>query len=1040
MDRWFCALGLLLLSCFATKAQDDNIQFGHLNLDQGLSQGTVYSILQDRTGFMWFATQDGLNKYDGYTFTTYRVDQEDSTSLSDNYTQDLYEDHDGHIWVATLSGGLNRFDRKSETFTVLRHRTDTDQSLSSDKVTTVTQDGDLNLWVGTADGLNRLLPNGNKFKRYIHSNLHSGSLSNNVVTAIFNDSKNRLWVGTENGLNRYLPNSDGFQHYPVPSNFISAINEDNQGNLLVGTKSGLYRLEYTLGSAMFASIDFPIIRTNEVSTLLVDPEGNIWIAYAGEGMVRWSVESDRFFHVKYDPAQPRSLSNDLVNDLYYDKFRNLWAGTLNGINKTNVSDLKFDLYQNIPGILGHTSNSIFGIHKDPTGGIWTATREGVFYLDRSGNSIQKFDNSHHGILALTNRAFRSLYQDEAGIVWLGSEHGVLEALDPLHKTVEAYVLNPNIDDNTIYTIFEDAPEHLWLGTTSGLYGINKQSGSVDYYNLERVIGKNLSSNEIRAITADSKSNLWIGTLGAGLFYFNLENKTLTQYEHDPQDPFSLSGNIAPSLYIDERDTLWVGTTSGLNKFHMGESKFYRYNEADGLPNDVVYGILNQGGHLWLSTNQGISRFNPSDGSFRNFNVSDGLQGSEFNSGAYHRGADGELFFGGINGYNGFYPSSIKDNQLLPEVVLTGFKVFNEDRSLSQSLESTDTITLSYHDSFFSFEFTGLHLVAPEKNQYAYLMEGFDRDWVHTDRRFASYTNLDPGTYTFKVKASNNDGIWNENGLAVVVNITPPFWKTWWFYFVGLILAGVIIYGLYRFRIAQVRKEEKLKTEFNKKLAEVEMTALRAQMNPHFLFNCLNSINRYIVKSDPETASGYLTKFSRLIRLILQNSKSPAVPLESELEALQLYIEMEEMRFDNQFDYKIQVGKNIEPQYVVVPPMILQPYVENAIWHGLMHKEAKGSLLIDLSLEEKWLRCVIEDNGIGRKKAQKLKSKSATRKKSMGMKITSDRLSLVNHLYNQKTKVDVIDLEDANKKPSGTRVIVHIPLIEEAWPVKDLSPN
>ena len=421
-------------------------------------------------------------------------------------------------------------------------------------------------------------------------------------------------------------------------------------------------------------------------------------------------------------------------------------------------------------------------------------------------------------------------------------------------------------------------------------------------------------------------------------------------------------------------------------------------------------------------------------------VSDGLQGSEFNAGAYHRSTDGELFFGGIDGYNAFYPSSIKDNQQTPSVVLTGFNVFNKARSLGQSLETTDTITLSHRDSFFSFEFAGLHLVAPEKNQYAYMMEGFDREWIHDERRFASYTNLDPGTYTFKVKASNNDGIWNENGLAVVVNITPPFWKTWWFYLIGLVIAAVIIYGFYRFRIAQVRKEEKLKTEFNKKLAEVEMTALRAQMNPHFLFNCLNSINRYIVKSDPETASGYLTKFSRLIRLILQNSKSATVPLESELEALKLYIEMEEMRFDNQFDYKIQVGKNIEPQYVAVPPMILQPYVENAIWHGLMHKEDKGSLLIDLSLEEKWLRCVIEDNGIGRQKAQDLKSKSATRKKSMGMKITSDRLSLVNHLYNQKTKVDVIDLEDTNKKPTGTRVIVNIPLMEEAWPVNDLNLN
>ena len=1032
MNRWSFILGILLILGNSARGQDNNIQFDRLNLEQGLSQGTVYSILQDRTGFMWFGTQDGLNKFDGYTFTTYRVNQGDPTSLSDNYTQELYEDQKGNIWVGTLSGGLNRFDRDSETFAVFRHQAENDHSISSDKVVAILEDHNGNLWAGTPDGLNKLLSDNHSFKRYSHSPRDASGLSHSSIQTLFVDSQNNLWVGTENGLNLYLPEKDTFRRYMLSeeqssANFVTVIREDYQGNLLVGTQEGLFTLSNVEGNSKFDLISFPQIEENLVSALLVDPDGTHWIGYDREGMIRWNEAQDQIFHIKYDPARPKSLSNNLVYDFYFDKFSNLWAGTLNGINKTNISHFKFDLYQNVQGILGHTSNSIFGIQKDPSGAIWTATRQGLFYLNRADNTLEHFDNTKASRPTLKNRAFRSLYQDDSGIVWLGSEEGDLEALDPVNRRLAIYLLNPEVSNNTIYKIYEHRPGTLWLGTHSGLYRFDKQSGSITYYDLEKILGKTINSNEIRAIIADSKSNLWLGTLGAGLFYFDLESETLTQFEHDPKDPFSISGNIAPSLFIDAQDTLWVGTASGLNKFHLTESKFYRFNESDGLPNDVVYGILSEGDQLWLSTNQGISRFNKKTRSFRNYHVSDGLQGSEFNAGAYHQGSDGELLFGGIDGYNGFYPASIKDNQLIPTVVLTGFKVFNEDRPLSKSLEATETITLSYRDSFFSFEFAGLHLVAPEKNQYTYMMEGFDREWIKSDRRYASYTNLDPGSYTFRVKASNNDGIWNDEGLALKVNITPPFWQTLWFYISALLLVSVIIYAFYRFRIAQVRKEEKLKTEFNKKLAEVEMTALRAQMNPHFLFNCLNSINRYIVKSDPETASGYLTKFSRLIRLILQNSKSSTVPLESELDALKLYIEMEEMRFDNQFAYKIQVDKNIESHLMAVPPMILQPYVENAIWHGLMHKPGKGMVELDISFSNGVLHFVIEDDGIGRDKSREYNSRNRTRKKSMGMRITEDRINMINKLYNSNTSVKIVDLKNPAGEAAGTKVELDIPI-------------
>jgi LytS/YehU family sensor histidine kinase len=328
---------------------------------------------------------------------------------------------------------------------------------------------------------------------------------------------------------------------------------------------------------------------------------------------------------------------------------------------------------------------------------------------------------------------------------------------------------------------------------------------------------------------------------------------------------------------------------------------------------------------------------------------------------------------------------------------------------------------------------------PEKNQHAYKLVGVDKEWVHSGtRRYASYPGLSPGRYMFRVKGANNDGIWNEQGASLYFIIHPPFYLTWWFKTLGALITFGLLYSGFRYRVGQIRKEEAQKTEFhrieeeqktqfNKKLSQMEMQALQAQMNPHFIFNSLNSINCFILENETEAASDYLSKFSRLIRLILPNSNSSTVSLKNELEALGLYLAMEALRFEGKFTFTIQVDPLVDQDYLQIAPLLIQPYVENAIWHGLMHKAGAGRIHIHLQMDKEVLVCMIEDDGIGRSKAAQLKSKSATRSKSMGMQITSHRLELINYLYGKKSTVEIVDLVDMAGIPGGTRVVLRIPV-------------
>jgi hypothetical protein len=562
---------------------------------------------------------------------------------------------------------------------------------------------------------------------------------------------------------------------------------------------------------------------------------------------------------------------------------------------------------------------------------------------------------------------------------------------------------------------------MWAGSMRGISRINSKTFEIKSYRFIDTSSRTYLADRIYSMLEDEEGTLWLASYG-GLIQFDKKTERYIFHKHIDGDRNSISINRLFCLHLDKRGALWIGTMGGgLNKFDRKTSKFVYYTIENGLPNNIIYSILEDTRqNLWISTNYGITEFNPVEESFINYDVQDGLLSNEFNTGAgFINPLSQEMFFGGMNGFISFFPSEIQQNQKPPPIVFTGFKIQN--KLLERELNDHEKIYLKHDENFFSIEFASLDLTNPSKNRYRYILEGVDRNWKETDatRRLAEYTDIKPGTYTFRVVASNNDGIWNKEGIRLHIIIRPPWWSTWWFRISALLLITTMLWSIVYRRVQFIRKRH----EAEKKAIELERQALRLQMNPHFIFNSLNSIQSFIVNQAPEKATAYLAKFSRLMRLILYSSREKMVPLLDEIEALEIYLELEQLRFDNKFSYEITCDKEIDQDFIAIPPMLIQPYLENAILHGILHKEEKGTITLSFHQQNNTLLCVIEDDGVGREASQKLRKNSGMRHSPKGMLITDERLQILNRLYSENVYVEIVDLYDQYGRANGTRVIV-----------------
>jgi signal transduction histidine kinase/streptogramin lyase/DNA-binding response OmpR family regulator len=808
---------------------------------------------------MWFATSDGLSRYDGSDFKVYRRDPDDPNSLSSNLVRALIVDQSGVPWIGTWGGGLNQYDREKDAFIRYQHDPDDPHSLSNNVIRTVYEDPAGTIWVGTMGGLNKLDREGKQFTRYQHNPDDPNSLSQNTVWSVVIDSTGVLWIGTDGGLNRFDPNTEQFIHYrhdpddpsSLSHNTVRSICEDGSGNLWLGTMGGLckFNRERTRFTCYrHDTTDPQTLSNNLVASVYEYRAGKLWVSTWGGGLNQFDRETATFTHYRHDATDPHSLSADTVFQIYEDRQGMLWIATDGGISMLDGRGKPFQHYRSIyylPNSLSH--NAVRSLFAGQAGIVWVGTNGGGFNkFDRHTEAFTHYQHDPADPNSLSNDSVRAIYEDRMGLLWVGTPGYGLNRFDPDTERFTHYrqdAANPrSLSNDSIACIYEDRTGTLWIGTWGGgLNAFDRETGQFTRYQHDPADPHTLSHNQVSIVLEDRAGVLWIGTMG-GLSKFDRETKTYTRYQHDPTDPQSLVQDTVTSMYEDRTGVLWIGTTGGLDKFDRKNDQFTHYTTKNGLPSEIIFGILeDEQGRLWLSTTKGLSRFDPRTESFRNYDVSDGLQSDTFlNFSAYSKSQGGEIFFGGSNGFNAFYPVQIVDNPTPPTVLITDFQLANKlvpigaDSILQKSILETDKLVLSHRDRVFSFEFAALNYRAPQKNRYKYRMEGFEKAWNEVDitRRYVTYTNLDPGDYVFKVIGANNDGIWNEEGASIRITVTPPWWETMWFRISMVMVAIWLLAGGFRWRVKTIEaRSRELEIQVQTRTQELETankTALEAK--------------------------------------------------------------------------------------------------------------------------------------------------------------------------------------------------------------------
>ncbi|MBB5369708.1 MULTISPECIES: two-component regulator propeller domain-containing protein [unclassified Janthinobacterium] len=843
---WILCLCLLLGAWGgAGAAPARSLRFDQLSVEHGLAQESVLSIAQDRQGFMWFGGQSGLSRYDGYRVVVYRNVEGDSSSLADNWVGVLHVDSQGQLWVGT-DNGLDRFDSVSQTFTHYVQPDTNKRGNGSRHVHAILEDGARGFWIATSDGLQHFDPVTGTFRSWHHDDKDPHSLGDNEIKALALDAQGRLWIGTVTGLDMLAPGSSRFEHYTIDAlpaskfNVIQSLLVDRQDNLWIGTMAGAERWRLDpAGRAPLARLrlsekqGFNAIR---ISSLFQDIDGTVWVGSNADGLLRWQPENDTFLQFRHQTGDKFSVADNQVASLFRDRAGSFWAGTwYNGVSRVDLGSGGFSRMVRAQDDTATLVDKKVRALADAGGGkLWLGTTTGLKLYDTRDGATQIFDMRRTPGMSRDEQV-STLYRAPDGVLWVGGRTGLhrFDLATRRFSTTRFAVGDPNSD--TIRNIAGDRSGMLWVSSRGGLHRFDPVTKKFTTFRHDPADPDSLSDNMVRPVLEDRKGQLWIGTFH-GLDLLDRTTGHFRHFRHDPADPQSLSHDEVHFLHEDKRGVLWVGTANGLNRMDVdtkGQIRFRRYLRKDGMADDAVASILEDDAEqLWLSTNSGITRLDMRSGQFRNYDSADGTVEGSYFDGAGVRADDGSMYFGGFNGMTAFAPKDIHDNLVPPLVVVTELQIFNKPvligrgefaHVLDTAIDHSRSLTLTSRESVFSLEFAALHFAAPQRNMFAYRLEGFDQDWVMTDagRRFATYTNLDPGEYVFRVKAANKDGVWNESGTTLNITILPPFWKTWWFRSLMALLSLGLIYGVYWQRMHILRRQQsKLERQVTERTAEV----------------------------------------------------------------------------------------------------------------------------------------------------------------------------------------------------------------------------
>lgn len=859
------ALTAALFFTYGFSTSQNSNHFERITTDHGLSQSDINTIIQDKEGFMWFGTHDGFNRFDGYNFKIFNPDPKKPDAITSNLIYDLEQDLDGNFWIATTGGGLIFMDKSSEKFTTYKYDKNDVNTLNSNHISTVYRDKENRLWIGTNVGLNVLDLNQNrdslKFKRF--NAIEEPFVVNREIRSpitVFQDSKGQIWLGSFSGIYKLSRDSSGNTYFKfmnktfgLPNFSVRCINEYSDGRLIFGGEKGLYIQSKDSNDLKLEQLIVNI----SIAKLLIDTN-KIWAGTDNSGLLlieknppNGKLKLSKSF--VYDPKNPHSISKNRITSLYKDKTGIIWAGsTGGGINKLDTNKKQFFHVGKTEDPNSLSYDKVRAFYEDSNDDFWVGTEGGGLNMlkkDGRENEFEKLETVH-SIYAITE-----IQQGlKKTLLFGGPSLPSLYSIDITNPDKKKEIVPFNDFDTSVFSFLVDSKNTLWIGSYNGgayrwVFNEQDQSYNKDQYTSDVNDPKSISDNIIRYMLEDSKGNIWFATAnGLSMLSKSESVKKYPQFEvfkNKLRDPNTISHNYILSIYESKKGTLWIGTFGGgLNKLIPQKDKdapvFKSYSKDDGLPNQVIKGILEDDeGNLWLSTNKGISKFNPELETFKNYDVNDGLQNNEFQELACLKRKDGEMLFGGINGFNSFYPENLRDNTIEPETVLTNFSISNINVLvgneingriiLEKGINETKEIELKYNENNISFQFSSLHYAAPLKNKFAYKLDGFDTNWKHrsSNNRYAPYTNLSPGNYTLLVKASNNDGVWDSSPSSIKLHITPPFWLTNAAYVFYSIIMFFLLIGFRKYTLINTNEKHKLELEHleNVKSEELQQSKL-----------------------------------------------------------------------------------------------------------------------------------------------------------------------------------------------------------------------
>lgn len=800
-------------------AQPDKLRFEHITSDQGLPNNTAIRIMQDQKGYIWVGTYNGLCKFDGYNFTTYQFDPDDTSSIGGNVIRFFWETQDGKIWVLAKGSGTFIFDRTTEKFTQLSPVGKVPLDLNC--TVSLIEDDEGKLWMNDCEGrLGRYDRKKNSFigQDYVSEMFgeHKPTISVPPRISLIRRSKTGdIWLSGSHGLHRLKlipqgkeqPAKTEFTHYAHEA-IMDNLYEDRQGMLwFSGSCLNQFNPKTGVFSQFVSSPGNPnAIYGNQVTGIAEDKQGNLWVS-TEHVLNKLNRERTSFTHYKHDPDDPTSINGKFIYDVFMDRSNILWLGTVTGgLEKVDLNQNRIVHYRNNPSNPHSLSNDeVAAICEDKAGTIWLGTiGGGLNAWDKQKDKFKRFRHDPLNASSLGTDFVSAVIEAMDGTLWIGGGQNsvaILSRLDRKTGTFRNYRFKyffPNTYGNPVLTLYEDSKGLIWVGTSGGVSYFDPRAERWVHYRRDGTNPQGLSDYWANAICEDRKGNFWIGHNSNALDKLDPKTGTITRYVHSPRDSSSISSSIVKSICKDSRGTLWFATRhGGLCRLNEVNETFSSFTRKDGLPSNTVYSVLEDNdGNLWLTTNKGLSCFSPFTMSFTNYDVNDGFQFNEFeirpeHAGGCFKGRDGTLYFGGPTGFNVFHPRDLHTNKIIPPVVITQFALF--DKPLPGKNEASEII-LSYDQNFFSLEFSALNYSNSGKNQYAYQLVGIDKDWVYSgNRRNASYTNMAPGNYLFRVKASNDDGMWNEEGVSIEVRILPPWWLSWWAYLFYTVAASLLVY-------------------------------------------------------------------------------------------------------------------------------------------------------------------------------------------------------------------------------------------------------